>query len=762
MARRESSNRSPLDKVVTRRKAVATGGAACTALALCSGSLLSPARAHASVFDDILALLGIAPQDGSETAGPSNLASSQGASQTGTARPMLLKDIQPVEQAETPSVPPYTIADDWSNVVNIGDWYLADPVLACLKSLGFAVLESGFNEYFEIYENNRYSLFPNFVTVDSLAHTYHLYFAHLLRNIERDYLSVSLTDMSRTLLATTTSQLEALRGTAWEAPARLVCAFFGVGASLLDSSTVVPEDVAEVVSNELALIGSASGITTSPLTGIDTDYTQFIVRGYYAGDPTLEPYFRAMIWYGGVNFTQSSEDLDRAALLTVLALDDQTRPLWEAIYTVTSFFAGASDDAGYFEYRPLVEEAYGGVPSAADLASDDAAWARFHELTAQLPAPAINSIPGLDVGQDVDHREENKGFRFMGQRFSIDAAIFQELIYNIVGENAAGERRMLPDVLDVPAGLGSDTALGILETQGDTAYEGYTEQMQALRDGMAQAPETLWTASLASQWLSMLRPLTEAKGEGYPMFMQGDAWARKDLQTFAGSYAELKHDTVLYAKQAMAEAGGGPIDPRDDRGYVEPEPDVFGRLASLVAATSSGLSSFGLLDQTDADNLAILQSLATQLQTIAQKELRNELPTEEEFELIRSYGAQLEHFWQEVCKDEAEDDLFTTRDFPAAIITDIATDPEGRVLQIGTGAVTTIYVVVPLDGTLRLASGGVYSFYQFAQPIDQRLTDTTWRQMLGIAPTDDGWYVDEPPSMVPWVDDFTMNWRDFS
>ena len=31
--------------------------------------------------------------------------------------------------------------------------------------------------------------------------------------------------------------------------------------------------------------------------------------------------------------------------------------------------------------------------------------------------------------------------------------------------------------------------------------------------------------------------------------------------------------------------------------------------------------------------------------TIAEKELRGELPTDEEFELIRSYGGQLEHFW---------------------------------------------------------------------------------------------------------------------
>ena len=358
----------------------------------------------------------------------------------------------------------------------------------------------------------------------------------------------------------------------------------------------------------------------------------------------------------------------------------------------------------------------------------------------------------MDVGTDVDHLEENKGFRFMGQRFSIDAAIMQELVYNRVSENAAGEQRLLPDALDVPAAFGSDVALAILDEQGATGFAGYTEKMESLRAGIDQATDDLWTASLAAQWLAMLRPLLTVKGEGYPPFAQGEAWARRNLVAFAGSYAELKHDTVLYAKQVMAEAGGGPLEERDDRGYVEPEPEFFGRLAALVDATSKGLSSLGLLGEADASNLSILQQLSAQLETIARKELRNEVPTTEEFDLIRAYGAQLEHFWQEVCKDDAEDDMFTTRDFPSAIVTDIATDPNGLVLQIGTN-LSTVYAIVPVEGVLRVASGAAFSFYQFEQPIDQRLTDHTWRQMLGIAALEDGTYIYDPaqqPTPVAW------------
>ena len=54
--------------------------------------------------------------------------------------------------------------------------------------------------------------------------------------------------------------------------------------------------------------------------------------------------------------------------------------------------------------------------------------------------------------------------------------------------------------------------------------------------------------------------------------MQNEEWTKKNLECFAGSFAELKHDTVLYTKQIMAEMGWYMEEVTDDRGYVEPEP----------------------------------------------------------------------------------------------------------------------------------------------------------------------------------------------
>ena len=619
-------------------------------------------------------------------------------------------------------------------------------------------------EFFEVYEQNRYSLVPNFVTVDSMTHTYHLYFAHLLRTTECDYLAQMMRALTSLLLQASELQLEVLRGTVWETAARRNVGFFAVASQLMGTGDLVPPDVQEQVQAEVDLVWQAGGIAMSPLFGGEEDYSQYTPRGYYEGNPDLEAYFRAMMWYGRRNFTQKDEDLDRGALLVVQALaqSPEALDLWSAVYTVTSFFAGSSDDNGYYEYRALLDQAYGGVPQTQDLAQDAAAWDVFHRLTAELPAPRINSVPLPDEGTEVDHLDGTKGFRLMGQRFSLDESIFTQLTYNRVDQNPEGDKRLLPNGLDIPAAFGSNTALGLLEGLGATAYAGYSEQMEALRAQIADAPAGTWLASLYSQWLLMLRPLAEAHGEGYPPFMQGDAWARKNLQSFLGSYAELKHDTILYAKQMMAEGGGAGFDPRDDRGYVEPEPEVFARLASLVEATSTGLGGYGLLGESDAQNLGILQELAGRLEAIARKELANELPTDDEFELIRSFGVQIEHFWQEVHKNEVEEGGYlTTFEFPSAIVADVASDPNGQVLEVGTGGVSTIYAVVPVDGILRVASGSVYSYYEFPWPLSDRLTDAAWLRLLGMDNMDPETSGHPQVAPVDWTNDFSLCWRDF-
>ena len=661
---------------------------------------------------------------------------------------MQLLSFPAAEQAVTATVPAYTVEVDLSNLVNLDQFYFTDEDKSLLAENLFVVKPSYSNEFFEIYEENRYSQVPNFVTVDSMMHTYHLYFSLLLSRTEKQYLSSALEALSVKQLEVAKKQYEALSGSEWEEAARVNLAFYAVAARLQNGEVEVPGAVTSLVEQELSLITNAANIAVSPLTGANMDYTQFKPRGYYEGDAVLEAYFRAMMWYGQVNFLQNNETLNRCALLMTLALQAGGIDAWETIYTVTSFFAGTSDDLSYYEYAPAIEAAYGGFPSVEDLIGDSEHYQTFVKLVSTMAPPAINSVPVWEGTENIP--ELTKGFRVMGQRFTIDAAVMQQLVYSNVKENAQGEKRMLPDVLDMPAALGSDLALTLLEEQGATGYENYSENMEKLREVVAKAPESTWTSSLYSSWLYTLSPILEEKGEGYPSFMTSEAWQKKSLECFAGSFTELKHDTVLYAKQVMAEMGGGPVEEIDDRGYVEPEVEVYRRFALLAQQTADGLERYGYLGDSDKENLTRLAELAGMLQTISEKELRNETLSEEEYELIRAYGGTLEHFWIEAVQEQSQSPYLEAKEIPSALVTDIATDPNGTVLQIATGRPARIYVVVPVDGTLRLASGLVYDFYQFEYPMSERLTDSTWRQMIGVWAKEDGTYNWDAQVAKPW------------
>jgi hypothetical protein len=366
-------------------------------------------------------------------------------------------------------------------------------------------------------------------------------------------------------------------------------------------------------------------------------------------------------------------------------------------------------------------------------------WKTFCAGVEKLEPPEINSMPVFNADIQPDRIKSIKGFRFMGQRFTLDAAVFQRLIYREVGENSKQERRMLPKGLDIPAAMGSEEAYSILKDMGETGYKNYPENMEKMRKYITGLDAGTRTQNLYWSWLYTLSPLTEVKGKGYPAFMQNQAWTRKQLETYLGSWTELKHDTILYAKQVYAEMGGGEEE-LDDRGYVEPNPVVYARLAALSRMTIDGLQGRGLLEDSTTASLGELEQLALKLKVISEKELAQQPLSEEEYELIRSFGGQLEHFWLEALKDEGVEDSSAAVENPAALIADVATNPNGQVLEEATGYVSDIYAVVPVDGKLRIAKGAVYSYYEFPWPANDRLTDEKWKEML------EGGQIPEQPS----------------
>ena len=640
-----------------------------------------------------------------------------------------------------PNVKLYQVEQDFSNIINIEDYsYFKDEIKQKLLENGFVVTNSGDYEFFSQYEANRYAMTPNFITTDSMLHTYHLYFSHLLKNIEQHYLYDELKTVCEEMITASKEQYELLSGTTWENAAKRNMAYFTVALMLLDDSVQPDPLVADIVGQELKLISDASQITVSPLMSwenssdrpLEEDYSQYIVRGYYEENETLSQYFKVMMWFGRLTFRQSNDEETKSAVLMTSAMTNcGAAESWNKIYDVTTFFMDASDDPGVYEYASVLEEVYKNADLTV-LTADTDKWVEFKEKLSELEPPLINSVPIYESETGEERDAQIEGFRFMGQRQTFDAVAMQKLVYQAVTENSEGEKRMLPSAMDIPAVFGSSEAEEILKEEGAFDFKNYGENLKKLQSTVADENDAAWKVSLYSNWMNTIRPLTEEKGEGYPFFMQNDAWTRKQLNTFLGSFTELKHDSVLYSKQVYAEMGGGGEEERDFRGYVEPQPKVYAGLAYLCALTREGLTEYHLISDKDSENLLRLEELSESLLTISNKELRSESLTDEEHDLIKTYGGQLEHFWYDALEDQFVDGYASPYEHPAAVVTDIATDPNGSVLEIGTGPVNTIYVIVDVEGSLRIAEGTVYSFYEFEQPLAERMTDKQWRIKLGL------------------------------
>ena len=226
--------------------------------------------------------------------------------------------------------------------------------------------------------------------------------------------------------------------------------------------------------------------------------------------------------------------------------------------------------------------------------------------------------------------------------------------------------------------------------------------------------------------------------------MQSQAWIDKSLFTFLGSWTELRHDTILYAKQSYTLRATSILEPPEPvRGYVEPQPRVYARLAALARQMRTGLEQRGLLNAEFASKLQELENVLVQLKTIAETELAGHTLGARDYELIQNVGSTLDRLT--TFSTQVDQQISSEADERMAIVADVHTDTNTyQVLEQGVGDAFTVYAIVP-DGTnTQVVMGAIFSHYEFRQPMADRLNDEQWQAMA-------------KPSLAPWTSSFIAN-----
>lgn len=643
-----------------------------------------------------------------------------------------------------------------------------------LAENGFLVLEQNPDQgvvfqFHSIYEQNEYQRIPNFITVDTALHLYHVFFDNALKSIEEYNLMADLTDMTTEAFHKAQSLYDVSSNAELKEAAGRLLVYYAVPYSLITGEEAkLDPDLEESYQTELAKIASAEAYAKNTLTGKDLNYMQFNPRGHYAGQDNLEKYFRAMMWYGLLGFPLETEtgDLDFPNASFALAaswilLDDEDQDqvdLWDRINRITAIFAGNSDDLNLSNMAQVIDNVYGDQASLAAF-YDEAYKDQLAKAIADLPAPQIvGKLIMYTVGEGPEVPTD-KQFRLMGQRFTLDALVMQELMEPLT--------RPVPTVLDVAAAAGSDLARDLacadyLDNMEEADYQARSLDLQAKQEDL---PEDYWQSNLYNGWLWVLQGLVNFEHEDkmdYPAFMQSQAYPYKTLNTAAGNYTELKHDTILYSKQPMAEKGGAMAPTYDYYSYVEPQVEVYNRLVWLLQYSKSQLDAYGLLEENWEMQYALdsLESTFQLFADISVKELAGEVITEEENFQLCEIGGNLESVVSWLTSQ-----MMVAAQSPA-VVADVAQITDvGAALELATGFPDIMYVVLqrPDNGELYLARGPVYSFYEFLEE-GPPLSDQDWRGRLGLDTVEDEYasyykldgqnFNKDVPPQPAWVGEF--------
>lgn len=642
-------------------------------------------------------------------------------------------------------VKPYSVKADLSNIENMSLFEnLSKEQIDLLIKNNFVVNPSKEEQLFYIYENNEYVDIPSFITTDSVLQVYHIFYDYTLRTLENDKLLGLLEELTENMLRNSIEIYNKLEDKEMKEIQEKNIAFFATAQLALDNELIegIPEEAGRIALEELELINNHLGFNQSSLfSPYDLDYSQYTVRGHYTRSDDLARYFKAMMWYGQGPFPLYKENVDRNTQQTLQALlitysiysDKESYDAWEMIYEPTNFFVGNSDDLNIYQYGDLLLKIYGDKPDLNKL-NDKDKLDEFYKEADKLPEPKIKA----------DYTEVNypsgKQFRFMGQRYVLDADIIQQLVVPLV--------RPIPSGLDVMGVLGSERAKDIqLSKAENQLWEKYPSELERLSNEFSKLEEEQWMKNMYQGWLWTLKGYLEAFGEGYPSFMTNEAWIDKDLNTALGSWAELKHDTILYGKQSGAEMGGG--DYKELLGYVEPNIEVYEKLLWLTKFSRENLKARDMEIQSIDVKMEEFEGLLEFLINCSLKQLRNEELTRDEYERIMYYGGVLEGLTSSFAGDGIRwFEITSDTDKNMAVIADFHTiGPNsfhpGGYMEAGVGPAYEIYVVVPIGGKLYLTKGAVFSYHEFAS--DVRLTDETWQEMIKE---------DKQPNMPEWTNSF--------
>lgn len=603
---------------------------------------------------------------------------------------------------------------------------------------GFAIVPGEEDQLFHIYERNDYRQFPSFVTTDLYLQAFHMFFDCLLKETEEQKFSPMVTLFVKQnyeqmmQLASTTTDAKI------KAAAEHNAAYYAIAYELnTGKSLPVPASFSELVKEEINHVNAAE-TTSSEFLGYTEArnmpmfiYNIYRPRGHYTRNETLKRYFCAMMWLQNAPFgTDKDDQLEQALLLaqTIGGNANLTKQYKDITEPIT-YLMGMPDDVSILQVYAEIQKSGSTV---SELINDKKKFDAIRKALEELSKKQSIIKPKFQASSPFK-------ICLMPQRYMPDSEVLQEM----VDYESTPTLRDVPKGLDILASIGISSAERILiqELKEQEKWNKYTSNLEQMKKRMGEID---WNQTVANKWIAALKDVN-SKNAQYPKFMLSPQWDKKNLNTALASWAELKHDAILYAKQPMGAecGGGGPPEPYV-KGYVEPNIAYWTKAIELIDATMDVLKRFDLVTEKGTTAATDLREQAEFLLNCSKKELAGKNLTEQEYRQIETIGSTFENITLNLIK---EPDQFLMgwgnvngADKKISVVADVYTansynNPDKSVLYEAVGPAHEIYVVVELDGYLYLTRGAVFSYREFQEDIAApRKTDEEWQQELQTQP----------------------------
>ncbi len=642
------------------------------------------------------------------------------------------------------------------------------------------------DDMISLYQENCYypfeyrmgrNLVPLFITTDLFAHSQHLLFDRLLQHVEQEVFSPRLVLLTEKFREKISKDLQKYPS---NETAIMAEKYFAVASALLklgpsvdnwgeeempDKDSVLSE-YGEEIRNEVEKIFEAAGMQGSSALAFPDgstyieDYSQYKPRGHYTQNEALKTYFRTMMWFGRINFSLPESSRDSSDSREILAQnmfkigiylndimmqEESLYKLWKSIFDPITVLIGESDDLSFDDLIPLWKSVE--AENVLEWISDENV-AEFANLSREkLKSPLITSTSAFYANQgegDYSNPESIKpamGWRLLGQRFTYDAWIFQ----NVSSPRLYG--RMMTSGLDIASAFGSNSADVILENEiieNNLGLGGYgLEKLKTIlgkfKKFFNSKDENFWSETYYNSILALVKSQSEfEQGAGF-FFTEKPLWNIKSLESSLATWAELKHDTILYTKQIAAERGGPGewYEPtyRTDKlptpvHYIEPNLNFFTNLYVSWKVFQNIFERYKLFDENSEKAVSAMEEICLRALNIVSAEVKDEKVSKEDLEWIGTIPQLL----AKSVVPFSNYSSYTTdnEQFKMALVADVFTNAEsGLVLEVAVGIPHRIYVALnDKQGGKRIAVGYTFNYYEFENPMNDRLTDEQWKAMV--------------------------------